>query len=56
LRQGCAAERTGRGGGCYQAVDAMSLEAVHSVRQPTVFVVAAKFGSVRLIDNMMVGQ
>lgn len=35
-----------------QAVDSVSLEPVDSVTQPVVFAVAAKFGSVRLIDNM----
>jgi pantothenate synthetase len=39
-----------------QAVDAMSLQTVDSVSKPTVFVVAAKFGTVRLIDNMVVGE
>jgi pantothenate synthetase len=34
----------------------MSLEVVDSVIKPTVFVVAAKFGTVRLIDNMVVGE
>jgi len=35
-----------------EAVDSVSLEPVDSVTQPVVFAVAAKFGSVRLIDNM----
>eukprot|EP00976_Prorocentrum_cordatum_P099090 1191688-Prorocentrum_minimum.AAC.1 len=35
-----------------QAVDAMTLDTVEHLTKPAVFAIAAKYGTVRLIDNM----